>query len=436
MKKIKDTIIQTRLLIGLGLIVAILPLILFGFGFYYAQLFESDKLTSSNTEKNNLVSVLLENSKNMLSSDLEIIASIDTLKQQFKDRDREALFVNADTFFKQLNQQNNITHLYFIDTDGKVFLRVHDKNNYGDIVTRDTFKEVVRTGSKVSGMELGKTGFALRAVMPFKDGDKLLGYVEIGKEINDSLITLKDKTGSDFEALGDKQYLNETDWLNLASNLKLDDTWDSFDKYATVAETKHLNELDGCVSKSMDFGINAKFNYDRLDINNKTLVCNETPLTTLNNKVIGALVYSSDITDIVTSTRHTYQFMAVISIILGSILWSVTYFYIRRLLFRPLSILRSVVDEIIETGDLSRQVPEDSNNEFGSLGKSFNKLKNKLKKSQLEMEEKVQARTSDLQVLNSSMVGRELRMIELKKQVVALQDQAAKASDSKKVDIK
>lgn len=424
------------MLVGLGLIVTVLPLILFGFGFYYIQSFEANKLAFSKTEKENLVSILIENNKSMLSSNLEIIASRDTLKQQFQDRDREALFANANTFFEKLKQENNITHLYFIDIDGKVFLRVHDKNNYGDILTRVIFKEAVKTGAKATGLEVGKTSFTLRTVVPFKDGDKLIGYVEIGKEINDIVSALKDKTGSEFEALAKKQYLTEKEWnaLNLKNNF--DETWNSFDKYATVAETKKTEELDGCISKDMNFDVDSRVNYNRININNKTLVCNAIPLTSLNNAVIGELIYTSDITDIVVNTMNGYQIIIAVSVVLVVILWSTSYFYIRKLLFNPLLDLKYVVDEIIETGDLNRQAPDDSDNELGSLGKSFNKLKNKLKKSQFEMEEKVQARTSDLQALNSSMVGRELRMIELKKQVAVLQNQASKASDSKKVDVK
>ncbi|MEI6228432.1 MAG: cache domain-containing protein [Candidatus Saccharibacteria bacterium] len=436
MKRFKGISIQAKLLIGLGLTIAILPSFLFGFGFYYTQSLEAGKLESSNIEKTNLVNVLIDNDKKMLSSNLEIIASRDTLKQQFKARDREALYENANTFFEKLNQQNNITHLYFIEPDGTVFLRVHDKNRYGDIVTRATFRQASTTGTKVAGIELGKTGFALRTVMPFKDGDELLGYVEIGEEINETLFTMKSKTGSEFEALGKKQYLNEKDWNTLKGNIKIDENWGDFDNYATVAETNGTEVLNQCLSRSMNFDIGNAINYKRITDGGRTLVCSSIPMMTLGDVVIGELVYANDTTDIVNSTTGSYQIIFIVSIVSFFVLLSGTYYFLRRNLFKPLKSLGAAVDDITRTGDLEKNVPDESKDELGSLGRSFNALKDKLKKSQDEMESKVETRTDDLQVLNSSMIGRELKMIELKKQITELENKTVKKSDPGKVTIK
>lgn len=436
MNKIKSISIRMKLLIGLGLIVITLSVVLVGFGYQYLKSVEDTRLDLANSEKQHLVEVLLDNNKELLSSDLEIISTSEAMKQLFINRDRNGLYNRANAFFANLRLQNNINHLEFIDTDGRVFLHVDDKDRYGDMSSTSLLSDVIKSGSRVSGMELGSEGFILRSIMPYKIGDRLIGYISIGMDIDDIITTISSKTSGEFEAIGSKQYLDKSSWQSMAKTLGIDEDWDSFNLYATISESKANGEIDGCLSKEMNFKVDSRTNYKRFNYQGKELVCNTTPLISAGGETIGELVYAVDITETVNSTSYAVQVRAIISGILSISLWYFSFVYVDRLILRPLKSLKEAVDDITETNDLSKDVPEKSNDEFGSLGKSFNNLKDKLRKSHSEIEYKIKQRTAELEALNSSMVGRELQMIELKKKLADAKGDQDYDKKPKRISIK
>jgi HAMP domain-containing protein len=89
-------------------------------------------------------------------------------------------------------------------------------------------------------------------------------------------------------------------------------------------------------------------------------------------------------------------------------------FFVSKSITKPISILQQGI-KIIEKGNLNYKVMIDSNNEIGQLAKNFNQMSDKLQKSKIGIEEKIEERTGQLEKLNRSMIGRELKMIELKK---------------------
>jgi len=74
----------------------------------------------------------------------------------------------------------------------------------------------------------------------------------------------------------------------------------------------------------------------------------------------------------------------------------------------------------ISKGDLRQRAEIKSKDEIGQLANNFNKMTNELQKSRSEIEKKVAERTVDLEKINSLMVDRELKMIELKKEIEEL----------------
>ena len=86
---------------------------------------------------------------------------------------------------------------------------------------------------------------------------------------------------------------------------------------------------------------------------------------------------------------------------------------------QPLSSLQEGVARISE-GDLNYTIRSSSDDEIGALVKAFNGMAQKLKVFKEDMEGQVQKRTAQLQEFNSKMVGRELKMAELKKELEKL----------------
>jgi hypothetical protein len=157
-----------------------------------------------------------------LSKALEHLVQDKAILAPFLKRDRKKLLAVAKPSFEMMKTEDQITHWYFIEADGTCFLRVHRPEQFGDVITRDTFTQAVRTGDVGFGMELGKTAFALRVVRPIQADGKVLGYMELGEEIDHFFDRMKKETGDDFGLLVDKQHVDRKE----LARVRNDDRWD------------------------------------------------------------------------------------------------------------------------------------------------------------------------------------------------------------------
>jgi hypothetical protein len=67
-------------------------------------------------------------------------------------------------------------------------LRVYQPENMTEAPTRFTKQQAMTRGTPVSGLELGRVGtFTLRIVYPWRIKNELIGYIELGQEIDSIL---------------------------------------------------------------------------------------------------------------------------------------------------------------------------------------------------------------------------------------------------------
>lgn len=154
----------------------------------------------------------------LLSLGLELLARDDALRNAYLARDRRRLQALAQPVYESLKTRYGITHFYFLDPPpaSTCFLRVHDPELFGDVISRATYLDAVR-GGVGSGKELGQTAFALRAVRAWtsRDGKRVVGYLELGEEIGQFLDRLKRQTGNDYALLLDKERLDPLVWMHM-----------------------------------------------------------------------------------------------------------------------------------------------------------------------------------------------------------------------------
>jgi PAS domain S-box-containing protein len=135
------------------------------------------------------------------------------VQKDLVEGDRAKLLADWQPFFETLRQDKNLTHFYFLDANRVCLLRIHDPERFGDRIDRFTALEAERTGKTASGIELGPLGtFTLRVVQPVFSAGKVVGYVEMGKEIEGILQSLYAQSGTQFAVIIHKQYLNQTQW--------------------------------------------------------------------------------------------------------------------------------------------------------------------------------------------------------------------------------
>ncbi len=147
-----------------------------------------------------------------------------------------------------------------------------------------------------------------------------------------------------------------------------------------------------------------------------------------NDNVLGAyhpshtmgwcLLAEISLSEALAPTKDILKFSIIRIIIILLIFLLVTYL-LAKSISKPLMALHHGT-KIIEKGDLSYRVKVNTKDEIGELVDSFNTMTMRLEKSKKNIKRKIIERTVELERLNKSMIGRELKMIELKKEIQQL----------------
>lgn len=144
---------------------------------------------------------------------LEHITTDSALRKALRARDRERLLAGNRELLENLRRKHGISHFYFQDKDRNNILRVQFPEKIGGRVDRYTTLEAERTGRMVGGLELGSFGLlSLRVVQPVFSGAELIGYVELGKEIDDILSELHQSDGVEVAVTLHKRVLKRDAW--------------------------------------------------------------------------------------------------------------------------------------------------------------------------------------------------------------------------------
>ncbi len=155
----------------------------------------------------------LENQASGLAAAAQPIAADASVQKALREGDADRLLAAWRPVFETLRRENHLTHFYFFDANRVCLLRVHKPEKRGDRIDRFTALEAERTGQTASGIELGPLGtFTLRVVQPVFEGGTLVGYVELGKEIEDVLQALRDRSGIELAVVIRKEHLNRQAW--------------------------------------------------------------------------------------------------------------------------------------------------------------------------------------------------------------------------------
>jgi PAS domain S-box-containing protein len=152
----------------------------------------------------------IESQTENLSIAAQPIVSDTTMFSSLKSRDKERLLSLYGKRFDTMREKYGITHFYFHSPDLVNILRVHKPDEYGDLIDRFIANEAKRTGKTASGIELGPLGtFTLRVVEPVFEGDELIGFVELGKDIRKILGEMQKNSGVDIAVIIFKEKLTQ-----------------------------------------------------------------------------------------------------------------------------------------------------------------------------------------------------------------------------------
>ena len=386
-----------------------------------------------------------------------------TIESIFLQQDRDALYNHNQPLFDELQEKYGITGWNFFTPDGRMFLRMQEKDNYGDQIDRFTLKKAEATGELASGIEMGKTAYALRVVAPYRQDNQIIGYVELYEEIPHFLTILKDQAGSDVSIVADKKFLNKADWISVTQARGIKNNWDNLKDYLVIGATGDTQSTQECFSgKNVQLVSQGKNIFQTIKNGGKEFVCGGFEIIDASGAQAGALMIVADMSDhavLANTINHTGTVYLIL--ILGIALLIGIMF--SRSISKSIAKLSKSVS-LMSHGDLDQRVDIRTGDEIEYLGKEFNKMADDVKKAYRQQEEKVRQRTVELeqaktgleasvrertqelekakagieaevkartdelndtvetlQQMNNSMINRELKMIELKEKISELE---------------
>lgn len=286
-----------------------------------------------------------------LASTLTGLMENEEYRDLFVAGDREALQSAAAPLFDRLKDEYLITHWYFetADDPGKVFLRVHKPEQFDDELKRKTYLSSVESKSYGSGLELGKTAVALRVVHPFyaADGSTILGYMELGQEIDQFLEQIREQTGDDVALLLLKEPMDAAAWAEYRAGKGLRDNWNDNEAFVVASSSSDRVAADA-ISADADIAAlpQAGQTFDNVEEDGLAIARGMFPVRDAAGETIGAVYVRHDITQTAAALRA--ERLTVLAFVLGMmfLVTVIIMFLMDRLVFKRLNGMIEGMQEI------------------------------------------------------------------------------------------
>jgi len=323
--------IKRRILIPL----AIALLVLLGTtiaGFHqHDQYFLDKDINAQITRANELFQTELEEDAELMSALITFLKRDPCLQQRFLAADRDGLLRCAKPLFELIRREHRITHFYFHSVDQVNFLRIHNPPRFGDHIGRFTMKEAVKEQKNASGIELGPFGtFTLRTVSPWYIDGKIVGYIELGEEIDHITPEIKEIVGVELILLIDKQYLNQKGWEEGLQMMGREGDWNQISDLVIIDSTLDLwtPELDAFTHQSHRHPTN---NIIELENDDQQYVALGTRLLDAGNRHVGHFLILKQTTGLAAAQWALLAPTAITALIIVSLLFIFSSIYLGRI---------------------------------------------------------------------------------------------------------
>ncbi len=213
---------------------------------------------------------------NHIQNILFLLEKREDLIKSFLASNREDLYSISKPIFEDFEKNGGLSHFYFIKPNDEIFLRVHMNQEYSDLVNRFTYKKAKESQKDFYGLEFGvKNTLAFRYVHPWIVDGKLIGYIELGKEIDQITTTIAKRMNLEVFHI-----INKKEFTNISS------TNEKF----IVYNTTDVNET---ISNFMNSEETTKF----LSFNNKHYMAFKYQLSDVSGKNLGSKIMLVNVTD-------------------------------------------------------------------------------------------------------------------------------------------
>lgn len=266
-----------------------------------------------------------------LQTIIEMLEKDQALHAALERGDRAALLEKSAPMFTDLRKIFGVTHFYFTRADRVNLLRVHQPERYGDVVERFTTREAERTGALAQGVELGALGMlTLRVVDPWyadKERKHLIGYVELGMEVDHALEEMREFLGVQTFVLIRKQFLKRDEWESGMRMLGRVPEWERFADFVlssqgmqTVPDALAEKIGKAALAGSVATVVQKHISYRSIAV----------PLRDAAGRDVGQMMLLVDVSHEAESARKAIVFSSMIALAAGILLFGLFYWLVGR----------------------------------------------------------------------------------------------------------
>jgi len=248
--------------------------------------------------------IIQEEHADRLATALAVLRQDEQLLAGLRRRDRELLLRSAVPVYNQLKARYGISHWCFLDADRVTILSVDDPAHSGQVSQHRTLERARDTGKLAFGVELARSGaLTLRVVMPWWDNGELIGYTELGEDLNSVATDLGRLFGVQGHLLLYKRYLRREDWEARTPRNEQSDAWDRFPSVVVASQAK--TALPAALTPHI-----SRVTHDvptgttEINVGGRTYIAGFVPFKDVLEREIGQLALVRDIT---FHNHHTNQ---------------------------------------------------------------------------------------------------------------------------------
>ncbi|WP_340818024.1 ATP-binding protein [Methanolobus sp. WCC4] len=270
-----------------------------------------------------------------LGKEIDWILLTGKYEEGLTEKDPQKLLLTYHSQYDRLNSVYKITHFYFHDENRVNILRLHSPEKSGGIIERFTILEAERTGESSSGVELGTLGtFTLRTVEPIYNNGTLIGYIELGKEIEDVLESISYRSGAEIAVFIYKDELDQDGWEHGMEMLGRDGdqehySWEHYHDQVLIYSTSDLPaEVDDLIHDPLALNEKSMQHlHSKVRTDSKVWSATSFPLNDVSGSEVGFMLVMEDITDETNILTTSLKLIIGFSLLIFGILF-VFYYYI------------------------------------------------------------------------------------------------------------
>ncbi len=257
-----------------------------------------------------------------------------SIRRGLAEKNREDLLKVTLPLYEELTKDLDLNVFHFHQPPATSFLRLQKPEKFGDDLSsfRQTVVSVNTNHKEAVGIEVGKAGLSIRAVVPVTYQGRHVGSVEFGAPVDDKLaVAIKEVVKANISVVvpDGEGFKYQAKTHNL-----------------TIPEKKFpflRKILEGNETKIV-----------KVSKNNRELMTAYKPIQDFSGKVVGILAVPHDITDKLATARTSALTVAISGFLAILVIQGLVYVIFRSLIDRPLKAINTRL-EAASRGDLSQQ---------------------------------------------------------------------------------